>query len=290
MGVAKLVETGIAPRVFNRKGSCVRQPLLHRINSGNIDIAATEYPGNGPLVLLIHGIGSSGAGWDNIIPALSVYATPITIDQRGHGASGHPDSGYLYDNYIGDLDAVLAHFAIEQPLIVGHSLGGLVALWWAARYPDRAAALVIEDSPLRSGESFRPAFEGWLEFNALSEADAAIRYQDENPHWAAEIVALRAKQITSTARGVFSELFEDSMAHQGVDRIAEIERIQTPVLLIHGDIDTGGMVVADDAEALQTRLPNVQLAHLPGASHRIHAERGDEFVTLTVDFLKRHVG
>ncbi|MEJ7838073.1 MAG: alpha/beta hydrolase [Thermomicrobiales bacterium] len=266
----------------------MHQPLQHRIFSGEIEIAATEYPGNGPLVLLIHGIGSSGAGWDNIIPALSVSTTPVTIDQRGHGASGHPDSGYLYDDYIGDLDAVLAHFDIEHPLIVGHSLGGIVALWWAARYPDRAAALVIEDSPLRSGESFRPAFEGWLAFNALTEVDAAARYRQENPDWPDELVALRARQITSTARGVFSELFADSIAHQGVDRIAEIEGVQSPVLLIHGDIETGGMVVADDATALKTRLPNVALAHIPGASHRIHAERLEEFVTLTVDFLKRH--
>jgi 3-oxoadipate enol-lactonase len=260
----------------------------HRISGGKIDIAATEYPGNGPRVVLIHGIGSSGAAWENVIPGLARSFSPITIDQRGHGESGHPDGGYLYDNYIADLDAVLSYFEMDHPLIVGHSLGGIVALWWAAQNPERAAALVIEDSPLRSGESFRPSFEGWLEFNALSEEEAAARYRIENPAWSEDIVRLRAHQITSTERGVFSELFADSMALEGVDRIAEIEGVKSPVLLIHGDIDTGGMVVANDAAALKARLPNVELAHLPGANHRIHAEREDEFIVLTTVFLRKH--
>ena len=262
--------------------------VIHRIPSGNTEIAATEHPGEGPRVVLIHGIGSSGTAWNNVIPALTKTFAPITIDQRGHGESGHPDHDYLYRDYIGDLDAVLNYFAMECPLIVGHSLGGIVALWWAAQHPDRAAGLVIEDSPLRSGESFRSAFEGWLEFNALTEDEAAARYRSENPSWTEELVRLRAHQISSTARGVFSELFADSMAHEGINRINEIAGITSPVLLIHGDIDAGGMVVADDAEELKSRLSNVELAHLPGANHRIHAERPDEFVALTTDFLRRH--
>jgi pimeloyl-ACP methyl ester carboxylesterase len=261
--------------------------IAHRIRSGEIELAATEYPGNGPRVLLIHGIGSSSQGWDNVIGGFTESFTPIAIDQRGHGASGHPDHGYLYDNYIDDLDAVLAHFGMDRPLIVGHSLGGIVALWWAARYPDRAAALVIEDSPLRSGKDFRPAFEGWLELNALSVEEATARYQEERPNDPEWLNRRRAEWITGTARSVFSELFANSMANQGRDRIAEIEGVTSPVLLIYGDIDTGGMVEPDDVVALASRLANVELAHLPGASHRIHAERGDEFLTLATEFLRR---
>lgn len=260
----------------------------HRIPSGAIEINATEYPGHGPRVVLVHGIGGSSHAWDNVIPLLSESFTPIAIDQRGHGESGHPDTGYLYDDYIGDLDAVLAYFDLERPLIVGHSLGGIVALWWAARYPERAAALVIEDSPLRSGESFRPAFEGWLELNALSVEEAAARYREQRPQDPESLHRQRAEWITGTARGVFSEIFADSMAHHGVDRIAEITGVRSPILLIHGDLETGGMVVPSDAEQLASRLANVELAHLPGASHRIHAERPDEFVALTTAFLKRY--
>ena len=262
--------------------------VTHRIPGRNVEIAATEYPGGGPRVVLVHGIGSSGAAWNNVISDLAKNFTPITIDQRGHGESGHPDHGYLYADYIGDLEAVLDYFEMDRPLIVGHSLGGIVALWWAARHPDRAAALVIEDSPLRSGESFRSAFEGWLELNTLSENDAAEQYRGENPQWSDDLIRLRAHQITSTSRGVFSELFADSMAHEGVNRIDEIAGIGSPILLIHGDIDAGGMVEPDDAKELKSRLANVELAHLPGANHRIHAERADEFVALTTDFLRKH--
>jgi pimeloyl-ACP methyl ester carboxylesterase len=262
--------------------------IAHRISNGGIDIAAIEYPGNGPRVLLIHGIGGSGQAWDNVIAGFMESFTPITIDQRGHGASGHPGHGYLYDDYINDLEAVLDYFDLERPLIVGHSLGGLIALWWAAQHPDRAAALVIEDSPLRSGEDFRQAFEWWLEMNALPVEEAAARYREQRPTDPEWLHRRRAEWITGTARGVFSELFANSIANHGRDRIAEIEAIVSPVLLIYGDIETGAMVEPDDAGALATRLADVELARVPGASHRIHSERGDEFLALATDFLKRH--
>jgi pimeloyl-ACP methyl ester carboxylesterase len=89
---------------------------------------------------------------------------------------------------------------------------------------------------------------------------------------------------------VFSELYADSMAHEGVDRIAEITGIQSPVLLIHGDLETGGMVHPADAAALQERLAHARAVHLAGASHRIHAERAAEFLAAAIPFLKEHAG
>jgi pimeloyl-ACP methyl ester carboxylesterase len=263
---------------------------LHRIASGPIELAVTEYDGNGPRVLLIHGIGSSGGAWNNIIPRLAEEFSPVTIDLRGHGESDKPDHGYLYDDYIGDLEAVLAALGMDRPLLIGHSLGGIITLWWAAKHPDTAAALVIEDSPLRSGTDFRPAFECWLEFNALTEDEAFARYKEEHPQWTDEIARLRAHQITSTARPVFSELYADSMAHQGVDRIAEITGVTSPVLLIHGDLEAGGMVHPGDAVSLEERLPNAEAVRLPEANHRIHAERADVFLDLAIPFLKAHAG
>jgi pimeloyl-ACP methyl ester carboxylesterase len=140
---------------------------------------------------------------------------------------------------------------------------------------------------LRSGESFKPAFEGWLELNALSVDEAMARYREERPQDPESLHRMRAEWITGTARGVFEELYANSLANHGRDRIAEIAHVTSPVLLIHGDLETGGMVVPSDAQALAARLANVELAHLPGASHRIHAEMPDEFVALTTSFLAR---
>jgi pimeloyl-ACP methyl ester carboxylesterase len=255
---------------------------------GKVPIHVRVHPGNGPGLVLIHGITSSGEVWQPVLDALGGRFTPVTIDLRGHGASGKPDHGYLYDDYIGDLDRVLDALGLDRPLIVGHSLGGLITLWWAARHPDRAAALVIEDSPLRSGEDFRPAFAGWLRLNALPLDELRAAYAAERPTWKPEAVEARARQMHQTARPVIEELMADSMANDGIDRLAEIAHIESPVLLIHGDPDAGGMVHPDDAAAFDRRLPNATVARMPGGGHSLHVETPRGFLALAVPFLEQH--
>lgn len=253
-------------------------------------IALRTWEGSGPPLLLVHGISSAGSVWNPIIPALAAEFTPITIDQRGHGASDKPETGYLYDDYIQDLDGVLAALQIDRPLIVGHSLGGIVTLWWAARHPDRAAALVIEDSPLRSGEIFMPAFDEWLMLNAMPEEDLRAHYAEEFPDWPPELVLERARLMANTARNVFAELRADSLAHHGVDRIAEITGIHSPTLLVHGDLDAGGMVDPEDARAFTQRLANARSVRIPGGGHTLHRERSAEFLSAILPFLREHAG
>lgn len=251
-------------------------------------IALRTWEGDGPPLLLIHGISSAGSVWNPIIPALAAEFTPVAIDQRGHGASDKPESGYLYDDYIGDLDGVLDAIGLDHPLIVGHSLGGIVTLWWAAKHPDRAAALVIEDSPLHSGQDYMPAFDEWLMLNAMPEEDLRAHYAEEYPEWPPELVLERARLMANTARNVFAELRADSLAHDEVDRIAEISGVRSPALLVHGDLDAGGMVAPDDAIAFEQRLGNARSIRIAGGGHTLHRERRDEFLAAILPFLRQH--
>ena len=73
--------------------------LVHDLSGPGTDPGA-------PLVVLIHGITSSGEAWSAVLDALGDAFTPVTVDLRGHGASGRPECGYLYDDYIDDLDRV----------------------------------------------------------------------------------------------------------------------------------------------------------------------------------------
>jgi len=260
------------------------------IDVGHIALHVTTYEGHGPALLLIHGISSNGEGWNPVIDELATHFSPITVDLRGHGKSDKPESGYLYDDYIGDIEQLLLALNLEHPLIVGHSLGGILTLWWAAKHPSQGRALVIEDSPLRSGEEFRPAFENWLKLNAMTLPDLAEHYAAENPDWSAELVQSRARAMTTTKRAVFQELMQHSMANEGVDRISEITAITSPVLLVHGDYETGSMVQPDDIEALPNRLPNAQTVRIPGGDHTLHRSSKDAFLATAVPFLLKHAG
>lgn len=263
---------------------------VHHIEvPGEVPIHATIHPGRGPALVLLHGISSSGDVWLPLIGELGNQFTPVTIDMRGHGKSGKPEHGYLYDDYIGDLDRVLDYLGLDTPLIMGHSLGGIVTLWWAARYPDRAAALVIEDSPLRSGEDFRAAFDDWIHLNGLSREELRDYYAGDNPHWRDDVVERRTDQMHVTAPNVFAELKADSMAHHGVDRIREIEHITSPTLLIHGDLDTGGMVHPEDADAFEQRLANAQVLRIRDGNHGLHLDYMRPFLAAAVPFLQEHI-
>lgn len=246
----------------------------------------TTYVGNGPELLLIHGIGSSSAGWDPVIDDLAGSFSPITVDLRGHGQSEKPESGYLYEDYVGDIEGLLRELDIPNPRIIGHSLGGILTLWWAAKHPSPAASLVIEDSPLRSGEDFRPAFDGWLELNAMPLDALRAHYASENPGWSPEMVEARAWDMNNTKRAVFEELRADSLSNEGTDRIEEIENITSPVLLIHGDDETGGMVHPEDIVAFPQRLPNARTHRIPGGNHTPHRSSRDEFLAAAIPFLK----
>lgn len=258
------------------------------VDTGEVALHVTTYAGHGPALILVHGIGSSGAGWAPVIDDLAAEFTPITIDLRGHGRSGKPEHGYLYDDYIRDIDGLLAALDIDRPLIVGHSLGGIITLWWAARHPDRAAALVIEDSPLRSGEDFRPAFDGWLKLNALSLPELRQYYASEHPEWPAAMVEARAQAMTGTKRAVFAELRADSLANHGVDRLREIEGIRSPLLLVHGDVESGGMVHPEDLAELPRQVPQARTIRIPGGGHTLHRSQRGAFLAAALPFLREH--
>lgn len=259
-----------------------------RIPTNGPAIHAQVHPGTGPYLLLIHGISNSGFSWSPVIEDLGEHFTPLTIDLRGHGESAKPGQGYLYDDYIADLEAVIAYLALEPILIVGHSLGGIIGLWWAARHPDDAAAIVIEDSPLRSGQAFMPSFDQWIELNGMDVSSLREYYATTYPEWSDQHVDVRTRTMHETAPAVFSELRADSLAHHGVDRIAEITSIRSPVLLVHGDIESGSSVMPGDVEAFRSRLANARTVRIPGGNHSLHRDFREQFLAAAVPFLTQH--
>lgn len=260
------------------------------IGAGDDRLALHRWPGAGPPVLLIHGIGSSGASWNDLVPRLQGHLTPIAIDLRGHGTSGRPASGFLYDDYIADLERIVTTLQLTAPVIMGHSLGGIVALWWAARHPNTARAIVAIDTPLRSGEAFRPAFDNWITWNAMTIDDLVEVYRRQHPEWPPAHTRRRAEIMTGTAPGVFRELREDSLAHEGVDRVAELTGIQSPVLLVRGDPEWGSLVHPADAVSFAHRLPNAMIGHVPEGGHGLHREKMDAFLELALPFIEEHAG
>ncbi|GAA0446672.1 alpha/beta fold hydrolase [Streptomyces olivaceiscleroticus] len=104
---------------------------------------AYRYAGRGPAVVLVHGIGDSSATWAGIIPALARSHTVIAPDLLGHGASDKPRADYSVAAYANGIRDLLGVLGIDRASLVGHSLGGGVAMQFAYQFPERTERLVL---------------------------------------------------------------------------------------------------------------------------------------------------
>jgi pimeloyl-ACP methyl ester carboxylesterase len=244
------------------------------VTSGDVRLAVRDSGGDGTTAVLLHGLGAPQRSWDRVAPLLAPHLRVVTYDQRGHGRSAAA-SDYSLDAFLADLQAVLDALAVKHPLLVGHSLGGLLAVEHAAARPG-CAGVVGVDGGLKVE---RPA-AGWEEVQA----------QLERP-----VTRMLSRVLAATGMGVrlsFEELrrVADEAARRE-DRLNEVyERLECPALLVlaakadrvpHGE----AMLAAVDAAAdrLQQLHPEVELARLP-CGHAIPLERPRELADLIIRF------
>lgn len=202
-----------------------------------------------PTIVLLHGIGGGGPGdWDLVAGELGGQWRVYALDQRGHGRSDRT-SRYTIDALVSDVADFLDAIGIGSTILIGHSLGGVVAYLFAARHPDRVNALVLEDAgllyPRTPVTPQRP--DGELPFDW--DAVLALRSQidEPDPHWRDE-----ARSLTM------------------------------PTLLVSGGPASYVQrpTIADLADA----LPQGQLTTID-AGHMVHQERPAEFVAAVRAFL-----
>ena len=236
-------------------------------------------------MILLHGIGSSGMSWLPVMTNLAEDARLVIPDLRGHGQSGHPESGYMLDDYADDLERIVAHFELERPILIGHSLGGLTAVTWAKRHPDTALAIVLEDMPLSGGPERSPLLEEWAELAAMPVEEIVEHYRLNYPGWSEEDSIRRAHMLTATQQAVFLEMRRHAMTGTGIDYLAGLAAIQSPITLLHGDIDAGGLVPEEGAARFATLGPNFTAVRIPGGSHALHRDTNEAFLRETRAFL-----
>ncbi len=104
-----------------------------------------EVHGDGPPLVLTHGVGGNHASWFHQVATLSRHYRVIVFDARGFGRSTDPQE-LGRDGFVGDLDALLTHLAVDKPILVGQSMGGGTCLSFTCAYPERVRGLVLADT------------------------------------------------------------------------------------------------------------------------------------------------
>lgn len=191
-----------------------------------------------PPIVFIHGLGMSAATWSTCMALLRDHHRVVAIDLLGHGQSPVPDepADYTRDRALDDIDEVLATLG-EPAVLVGHSLGGYLALAHAATRPGADRAIVV----LNTGPGYRDPEkrEGWNERSRRN----AHRF------------------------GVPVQVTELNLQHDSVvmDRLADI---QTPTLVLAGSADRPEYT--SSGEYLQRKMPFARLQVIEGGEHSMH--------------------
>ncbi len=236
-------------------------------------------------VLLIHGAGDSAAIWRSQIAALGREHRLLALDLPGHGArlaeAAHAD----HAANAAEVERALAAAAIERAVVVGHSLGGAVALTYALEQPTRLRALVLVASGarLRMHPSLLEAAREKAEAAAGAATPVGSVVPPERclaPGATPDVVAwLGAHGGQATAQAVYAD-FEANNRFDVMDRLGEI---RVPTLVIGGAQDA--MTPPKFVQYLAESIPGAQLALLEGAGHYPMVEQADAFNHRLAQFL-----
>lgn len=119
----------------------------HYVNTNNINLHYLDYGGQGPTVVLTHGLSANAHCFDGLIAAgLTDHLRVLSVDLRGRGLSDKPATGYSMADHAADIVGLLDELGIETVIMGGHSFGGLLSMYMAANHSDRVAKLVILDA------------------------------------------------------------------------------------------------------------------------------------------------
>jgi N-formylmaleamate deformylase len=268
------------------------------VETNGIKLHYTRTGGDKPALVLAHGVTDSGLCWTPIAEALAPDYDVIMVDARGHGESEAPEQGYDPRTQAADLAGLIAALGLHKPGVLGHSMGAVTTLVLAGMYPDVPGAIVVEDPPgwWVSGLDADPAEDERLaglraRFSSLKRKTRAELIADQraaNPRWSeAELEpwADAKLQASDNVMSVFTH-----MMPRAVDWPATLGRISCPVLLLTADPAQGAALKADDAEALRALVPQLQIAHIPGAGHNIRREQPERFLEVVRAFLAESKG
>ena len=254
---------------------------VRRVAVRGIEVEVEEAgQGERPFVL-VHGFTGSRDDWRERLGELAPLGRTVALDQRGHGGttnSGDPADS-TFEGLVDDLAATLDAIGVERCDLLGHSMGGAVALRFALAYPGRVLSLIAMDtaaSPMRmlpkrareaGAELVRTAGMGAL-FKVMRErarsdanrAEAAARCEREmgsERFWAR--IERKLEQMDPVA---FTTLGEALAESPGVEE--RLGEIRCPSLVMVGEQDTGLLEAAD---ALEAGLADARRVTIPGAAH-----------------------
>jgi 3-oxoadipate enol-lactonase len=247
-----------------------------RIDVGGHALAVATAGTGPPHFVCLHGLADTLEIWNAVAAPLAARGGLVRFDQRAHGESDAPPGPYRRDDLAADVRALCDRLEIARAVLIGHSMGGVVAMTAALAYPDRVAALVL----LGTASECSARVAGWYEKIALAaERDGldglARAIYGASPPRSLRGVAPGLAHVTRCLKSLADDPLTPRLA-----------ALVCPALLLVGENDPMG---AGASVIIQRALPAATLEVMPGRGHWLHVEAPEALVAALDRFLARVV-
>jgi len=242
---------------------------------------------SGVPIVLLHGFTDSRRSFDRVLARLPKSIHAIAVSQRGHGDSERPRVGYAPRHFAADVVALMDKLGIPKAVVLGHSMGGIVAQRFAIDYPERVLGLVLVGSfyTLRMHPAGMELWESSI--STLEDpVDPAFVRGFQQSTLAQAVPSSFFDVVVQESLKVPARVWRDTMqALLSTDFSSELPRIQAPTLLLWGNRDA--FVNESEQEALLATIPRSTLKVYEGVGHSPHWEDPSQFVIDVEDFITR---
>ena len=248
---------------------------VRRIDTGRITLNV-RIGGSGPLMLFFHGITANSAVFGPLMAAFSDRFTTVAVDQRGHGHSDKPQTGYDAADYADDIASLIETLDIGRAILVGHSLGSRNAVTAAARHPELVRSVVaIDFTPFIEDEVFASlSARVNAGDQAFADTDAVAAYlANRYPNIPAPAIRIRAESgYAQAADGLRPLASPSAMAQTAEGLRADLapayRDVARPVLIMRGA--NSKLVSADALKKTHGLRPDLPIVVVPGADHYVN--------------------
>ncbi len=244
--------------------------------------------GQGEPLIILHGLFGSSRNWQSLSKRFAQHFRVITVDLRNHGDSFHDDA-MDYPLMAQDIIALIDHLKLPCVHLLGHSMGGKVAMTVAQRQPQTVSRLVVADiAPIRYLHDYDDLIDAVMAIDlarvtnrkqveeqlALTITDPALRlFLLQN---------LVIRQSSASWRINWAALKNNTRSIIGFEKITDWQ-IKTPTLFIRGELS--GYVSDEAQKRIKQHFENVEFVTLANAGHWLHAEQPRLFYQHVVEFL-----
>lgn len=255
------------------------------LHSDDVRLCCLDFGGDGPPVLLLHGLAGRANEWRNTANWLTQSHHTFALDQRGHGVSDKLISDYSRRAYVSDIINVIEQLHLRPTILIGQSMGGQNAFLVAAQRPDLVQKLIVVEAGASANPSAQELVRRWfatwpLPFSSLADAKA---FFGGNTLYAETWLEV----LEEHSDGYWPQFHIEDMLQSIEDQVtqdywSEWRRVRCPTLVVGG---ANSFLSQDELHVMAECIPHGRYVQIPNAGHDLHLEQPEAWHQVAEPFL-----